>query len=467
MSFINQINTSTGARPPQPRPNTLDRLGNSVLDFGRSAADEISTGVQNAALGAVDDARSAARGYVDRSIDSLGRSVKDALSEQIAKRATNPIRDAIGKVGSGLLGDFFDGFLGEDQVVPPQYVGAVNQTQSPEEMYHGDNYAMFKYGLNAGSDSVNDKHPAMKFMFAADFVFDTANPHFSEQMMKTFPAALTASLKNTTFPKMEVESEEINRYNRSIVSTRRVRYQPITATFGETVGHNTGVDNSVSIIEMWNSINAYYINDQQRMSAYDGPFGHRSGNPQRNLIKYLDLYFIWPTSTRRVRLVNPYITSFSYDSLDYQTDEQLLATLDIKYEFYELTQVNGSFADFINNNIGQSILNGSPYEFTYSGQSRNMDVVTNSEENDTQRMTNIDNAYSRAMVQLVEQNAIGSASDLLSSNDPVKRELGRQAVERSVDGAASISQGSGVTNAIRDMAQNVGKSANQAMKGLF
>ncbi len=457
MSFINQINTGGAPRTsPQPRPNTLGNLGNEILTIGRTAVTDVTTGLQNSA-----------RGYVDRTIDSLGRSVKDALSEQIAKRATNPIRDAIGRVGSGLLGDFFEGFLGEDQAVPPQYAGAVNQQQTAQEMYHSDNYAMFKYGIKTDANAVNDKHPAMKFMFAADFVFDTANPHFSEHMMKTFPSALTASLKNTTFPKMEVESEEINRYNRSIISTRRVRYQPITATFGETVGHNTGVDNSVSVIEMWNAINAYYINDQQRMSEYQAPFGHRSGNPRRNLIKYLDLYFIWPTSTRRVRLVNPYITSFSYDGLDYQQDEQLQATLDIKYEFYELTQVNGSFANFINNNIGQSILNGSPYEFTNVSGGRNMDIVEGDEDVDDQRMTNIDNAYARAMIQLVEQEAIGSASDLLSSPDPVKRELGRQVVGRSVDGAATINEATAGSQALRDMAQNLGKSANQAMRGLF
>ena len=466
MSFINQINTDRNSPAPIPRPNTLQRIGNSIADFGRDAMDSAVATGQRTLDNAGANAEAAVRGYANRTIDSLGRSVKDALSEEVAKRVTNPIKDAIGKVGGGLMEDFFDGFAG-DPAIPPQYTGTTNVQQNAHEMYHSDNYAMFKYGLKKDADKANDSHPAMKFMFAADFVFDTSNPHFSQHMMKNFSSALTMSLKNTTFPKMEIETDEINRYNKSIISSKKVRYQPITATFGETVGHNTGADNSISVIEMWNSINQYYINDQRRFDATNAPFGHRSGNPSRNIIKYLDLYFIWPTSTRRLRLVNPFITSFSYDNMDYQTDEQILATLDIKYEFYELTQVNGSFSAFINDKVGQSIANGTPYEFTGASPLKNLDVVSGEEDEDDQRLTDIDNAYARAMTQLVEQEAISASSDLLGSTDPVKRELGRQAVERSVDGIATVNQATGASQAISDMANDVGKSANQALGGLF
>lgn len=468
MSFINQIDTSPNASAPQPRPNLVQQASNGIRNFGQEVAQSAAAAGRNAIADARAGAEGTVRDFANRSIDSLGRSVKDALSEEIAKRATNPIRDAIGKVGSGLLGDFFDGFLDAGQPVPPQYTGTMDQYQNSHEMYHGDMYALERYGLKKNSDSANDKHPAMKFMFAADFVFDPSAQHLSQAMMKSIPNALTTTLKNTTFPKVEIESDELNRYNRYIVSTKRVRYQPVTATFGETVGHNNGSgDGNMSLIEIWNAISAYYINDHQRIHELSGPFGHRSGAPRRNLLKFIDLYFIWPTSTRRLRLVNPTITGFSYDSLDYQTDEQILATFDIKYEYFELTQVNGSFANFINSTVGMNVAKGSPYEFTYSSPLKNMNVVSPDDDDDDQRMTALDSTYAQAMVQLVEQRVISSAAELLGSNDPVKRELGRQAVERSVDAVGTAAQVSGVTNAVRDMAKDAGRTANQALGGLF
>lgn len=458
MSFIDSIDTSANAQPPQPRPNLLQRTGNTVRDFGNEALSNSQSGAQDAI-----------RGFTDRSIDSLGRSVKNVLGEEVAKRATNPIRDAVGRVGSGMLNDVFDGFAGSDeQSIPPQYNGMTDRVQNSHEMYHGDKYALSKFGLRKDSESANDKHPAMKFMFAADFIFDPSADHLSGTHMRSIPNALTTTLKNTTFPKVEIESDEVNRYNRSIISTKKVRYTPITATFGETVGHDNGSgDGNMSLLEMWNEISSYYINDHRRPDEFSGPFGHRSGNPRRNLLKFLDLYFIWPTSTRRIRLVNPIITGFSYDNLDYQSDEQILATYDIKYEYFELKEVNGSFESFINDNIGLYLEPGTPFEFTNSSPLKNINIVSPEEEEDDIRIDSSDSPYAQAMLQLAEQGIISASSDLLGSSNPIKREVGRQAVERGMDALATANEVTGATDAVRDMTREAGRTANQALGGLF
>ena len=486
MSFIDQINTQAPRPPSNPSPgfsNVANDFSNTVSNTATRFVNDIDITqpirqVQSDVSNLLDPNRitsiasGAANSFVQRSLDALGRSVKTVIDEQVAKRATNPIRDAIGRAAGGLLGDFFDGFMDEGQNVPPQYSGVTNQEQPMEEFFHGDLYAMTKYRLSESNDAVNESHPMMKYMFLADFVFNTGE-YFRTNNMKSFPSSLTLSLKNTTFPKMEIETDEINQYNRHIQSPRRVRYQPITTTFGESVNHLSEGSNKTSMIEIWEKIASYYVNDFKNADAdyIASPLGSRSGNEFTQLIKYIDLYMIWPTSTKRIRIVNPFITSFSYDNLDYSTDEQVLATFDIKYEYYQMVQVRGNFFDFINSPAGAQILAGSPFELVDNGQARNIDVAQGNEDVDDQRMTNLDNPYAQATLQLAEQEAINAASSLLGSNDPVKRELGRQAVERSLDAGQSLAEATGIFddlgNAVEDIGRSVGRSTSSYISGLF
>lgn len=486
MSFIDQIDNT----PPRPPSNQSPGFSDLASDIGTSITNSSTRFINEIDITKpirrvqedvgnllnpnriTDAATSAARGFVERSVDSFGRSIKSVIDEQIAKRATDPIRDALGRAAGGLLGDFFEGFLDEDQNVPPQYSGVTNQESQMEEFFHGDLYAMTKYRLNESNDAINDSHPMMKYMFLADFVFNTGE-YFRTNNMKSFPGSLTLSLKNTTFPKMEIETEEINQYNRHVQSPRRVRYQPITSTFGESVNHLTEGSSKTSMIEIWEKIASYYVNDFKNPDAdYNmSPIGSRSGNDIKHLIKYIDFYMIWPTSTKRIRLVNPFITSFSYDNLDYGSDEQVLATFDIKYEYYQMVQVRGNFIDFINSTAGAQILAGSPFELINNGTARNIDVVQGQSPIDDQRMTNLDNPYAQATLQLAEQEAINAASSLLGSNDPVKRELGRQMVERSLDAGQSTAEVTGVfsefQDVIRDIGRDAGRSTSSFISGLF
>lgn len=502
MSFIDDIEVT---RPTPPRGNPSATFSNEV-DTGRSEPsrplsfiNEIDTEQEVGFGDYVNDAYRDARNrvtnfldptnlrdivsdnankFIERSVDSLGRSVKEVISEEIARTATSPIKDAINRAAGGLLGDLFEGFMDEQENVPPQYSGTVNEEIQPEDMFHSDRYALSKYNLGESSDAYNDSHPMMKYMFVADFVFNT-DEYYTSNMMQLVPTSLTLSLKNTTFPKMELESEEVNQYNRHVQSSKRVRYQPITATFGESVSHMVGGQTKGSMIEVWNKIASYYITDFNNPDAdfTNSPLGHRSGNSHNKLIKYIDLYFIWPTSTKRIRIVNPYITSFSYDNLDYGSDEQVLATFDIKYEYYQLRQVQGSFADFINSPAGASLIPGSPYELVDAGTTRNIDVIQDNADGtpdlgdiDDQRMTNLDNDYADAIIQLAEQEAIQAASSLLGSNDPVKRELGRQAVERALDAGQSLAEATGVFTEVGETVENIGRElggvAREAISGV-
>lgn len=486
MSFINEIDN----RAPRPPSNPSPGFSDFASDLGQSASssatrfineiditrpivrvqDEVSNLLNPQRItGAIGDAAS---GFVQRSVDSLGRSIKTVIDEQVAKRATNPIRDALGRAAGGLLGDFFEGFLDEGQNIPPQYSGVTNQESPMEEFFHGDLYAMTKYRLDESSDAINDAHPMMKYMFLADFVFNSGE-YFRTNKMRSFPSSLTLSLKNTTFPKMEIETDEINQYNRHIVSPRRVRYQPITSTFGESVSHIVEGSNKSSMLEIWDTIASYYVNDFKNPDAdfLYTPLGSRSGNDLKHLIKYIDLYMIWPSSTKRIRIVNPFLTSFSYDNLDYGSDEQIMATFDIKYEYYQMVEVRGNFINFINSPAGASIFAGSPFELVQHNTARNLSVVQGDDDVDDQRMTNLDNPYAQATLQLAEQEAINAAKSLLGSNDPVKRELGRQAVERSLDAGQSLAQTTGifqdVQDAVRDIGRDAGRSTSSFISGLF
>ena len=483
MSFIDEIDNS---RPPQSPSNPSPGFSDFASDIGQSVSNSTTRFVNEIditrPLIRVQDqvsnllnpnritqaASDATRGFVERSVDSLGRSIKTVIDEQIAKRATNPIRDALGRAAGGLLGDFFEGFLDEGQNIPPQYSGVTNQESPMEEFFHGDLYAMTKYRLDESSDAINDSHPMMKYMFLADFVFNTGE-YFRSNNMRSFPNSLTLSLKNTTFPKMEIETDEINQYNRHIVSPRRVRYQPITSTFGESVSQIVEGSSKSSMLEIWDTIASYYVNDFKNPDAdfVYSPLGSRSGNDLKHLIKYIDLYMIWPSSTKRIRIVNPFLTSFSYDNLDYGSDEQIMATFDIKYEYYQMVEVRGNFIDFINSPAGASIFAGSPFELVNFNPARNINAVQGQQDVDDQRMTNLDNPYAQATLQLAQQEAINAARELLGSNDPVKRELGRQAVERSLDAGQTVAEATGIFQGVQDTVREIGRDAGRSTSSLI
>lgn len=456
---------NTGGNPSNSSGGFMDDVDTGGSSGGGSSGGNLMDSVTN-------EATSTASGFIERSLDSLGQSIKSVIDEQVAKRATDPIRDALGQVTGGLLEDFFDGFMDEGQTVPPQYNGTTNVDTPLEEYLHTDLYAMMKYKLNETNDAVNDSHPMMKYMFLADFVFDTGS-YYKENHMKSFPCSMALSLKNTTFPKMEIETEEINQYNRHVHSPRRVRYSPITATFGESVDFLSEGSNKTSMVEVWEKLASFYVNDFKNADAdfVDSPLGHTSGRDSKNILKYIDLYMIWPNSTKRIRIVNPFITSFSYDNLDYASDDQVQATFDIKYEYYQMVQVRGSFVNFINSTAGASIFPGSPYELIKNQTNRNIDVITTDGDQDRQRMINLDNDYAQATLELAEQKAIEAASSLLGSSDPVKRELGRQAVERSLDAGASIANGSGAFSGLGDIVEDLGRTAGREtsiyIRGLF
>jgi len=125
MSFIDEIDNS---RPPQSPSNPSPGFSDFASDIGQSVSNSTTRFINEIditqPLIRVQDqvsnllnpnritqaASDATRGFVERSVDSLGRSIKTVIDEQIAKRATNPIRDALGRAAGGLLGDFFEGF---------------------------------------------------------------------------------------------------------------------------------------------------------------------------------------------------------------------------------------------------------------------------------------------------------------------------------------------------------------------
>jgi len=180
---------------------------------------------------------------------------------------------------------------------------------------------------------------------------------------------------------------------------------------------------------------------------------------------------IWPSSTKRIRIVNPFLTSFSYDNLDYGSDEQIMATFDIKYEYYQMVEVRGNFIDFINSPAGASIFAGSPFELVNFNPARNINAVQGQQDVDDQRMTNLDNPYAQATLQLAQQEAINAARELLGSNDPVKRELGRQAVEWSLDAGQTVAEATGlfqgVQDTVREIGRDAGRSTSSLISGLF
>lgn len=213
-----------------------------------------------------------------------------------------------------------------------------------------------------GSDSFA-KAPKLKFLFHAYFALNETQ--YSNGTIGTLSnqEPIGVLVKTFKLPSYQVQTNEMNQYNRKRVIQTKLKYNPLDITFHD--------DSSNIITKLWNEYYTYYYNDSKNYinSQFQGSRGYTppsfASEPltgQRNIydnlkpnsqnaswgyvgetnqssgiketfFKYITIFGFNQHKFTSYTLVNPIIASLSHDTYDYsQGNGTMEISMSINYE---------------------------------------------------------------------------------------------------------------------------------------
>lgn len=369
--------------------------------------------------------------------------IQKGATDQATRRADGARENALAAVGLSGVNSIVDSFLGTgEQIVPPQYNGNVASLREEKKFldsYSYGNDEFFNTVVQDAQYKYNTSHPMTKSLFLVDFEFNTAIVPNSKRLGSKYPRSTSYLLKNMTFPSAEIELEKVNQYNHHRNVPRRIMYTPITCRFGDIYRNYKEDDDKISIMDLYKEYMSYYYNDFE-VSETNYHFGHNSDRDEKQFINAISIYFFWADGAKKIRVVNPMIKSFVYDELSYENDEQLNATCNIEYEHIDMTNINMTYDDFLNqaekvlNNLSRGL-----QDTDVSNPYANADELKpGARPVDGGRDVDLDNAAAQSMIRLAEIEAIEVAEDSLNSDNPLERAVAEQGVNVATGAAGGV-----------------------------
>ena len=389
-----------------------------------------------------------------RSGNLAGDVAKGALDEA-TKNSEGARENALAGLARSGINNVVNTLLGEndDQIVPPQYMNSPSSAIDiqREQKHFADSYqhansTYFNPVVVDNAYRVETSHPMMKSLFLVDFEF---NPNIanSERMKNMYRKSMGFLLKSFTWPRADIEVEKLNQYNHHVVVPKRVNFSPITCRFGDIQRTYKESNDTVSLMDLYKEYMSYYFNDFVNGNGASGEskyhYGFASGRSERQFINSISLYFFWADGAKRIRVINPFIKSFSYDELDYTSDDQLTVTCEIEYEYVDVKDINLTYDEFIEqtNSLLETVAQGLIDINVSNPYSNANELVRGTDPVDLQRDVNLDNPVAQTMIRLAEIEAINLTEDSLNSDNPLERVVAEKSVDvatGTVGGGASF-----------------------------
>lgn len=188
--------------------------------------------------------------------------------------------------------------------------------------------------------------PKQKFQFHCVFSINT-NALKSQNLTDRHKNEINMLVKTAELPKFSITAETANQYNRKKVVQTKLDYQPINIKFHD--------DNLGVVRTMWENYFAYYYADPvsakfpgsyNRTAMLSGsqirtPFGF-DNNSAYPFFNKVTIYQMAKKYWNSYTLVNPLITAWSHDSLDYAGTSPSEQSMTLAYEavYYETGRVS-------------------------------------------------------------------------------------------------------------------------------
>ena len=187
--------------------------------------------------------------------------------------------------------------------------------------------------------------PKQKFQFHCVFSINT-NALKSQNLSDRHKNEINMLVKSAELPKFSITSETVNQYNRKKNVQTKIEYQPISIKFHD--------DNLGIVRTMWENYYAYYYADSVsakfpgsynrtamlNSSQIRVPYG-LDNNSAYPFFSKVTIYQMAKKYWNSYTLVNPIITSWSHDSLDYAGTSTSEQSMSLAYEavYYETGRV--------------------------------------------------------------------------------------------------------------------------------
>lgn len=178
--------------------------------------------------------------------------------------------------------------------------------------------------------------PKSKFLFHVYFQINT-NALKSLNFRYQHQNEIGMLVKSAELPKFSITNDTVNQYNRKKIVQTKVDYQPISIKFHDD---NLGVTR-----QLWENYFAYYYADPTTSKTFGNYL--RNATLNRNYIRapygldnnsaipFFDNITIFQMARKfwnSYTLVNPIITNFSHDQLDYTNNSPAEQSMTIAYE---------------------------------------------------------------------------------------------------------------------------------------
>jgi len=144
-------------------------------------------------------------------------------------------------------------------------------------------------------------------------------------------------VKTADLPKFTIQTETLNQYNRKKVVQTKIDYQPINIKFHD--------DNLGVVGQLWKNYYGYYYGDTTaatisgayKRNATEGSSAIRArygldNNSSAPFFEYIAIYQMAKRAYYGYKLINPMISSWSHDSLDYSASAPSEQSMQIVYE---------------------------------------------------------------------------------------------------------------------------------------
>ena len=198
------------------------------------------------------------------------------------------------------------------------------------------NVADFRHAARMFSDDSFRLAPKSKFNYHVSFSIDTRalkSLNFDYRHRNE----INMLVNKCELPKFQIDTETLNQYNRKKIVQNKVDYSPINITFHDD---RLGVSR-----QLWENYFAYYYADStvaKRAGAYNrtamagssfikNPYGF-DNNSSIPFFEKITIYQMANKQYASYTLVNPVITAWNHDSLDYGSSVPAEQSMTVAYE---------------------------------------------------------------------------------------------------------------------------------------
>jgi len=178
--------------------------------------------------------------------------------------------------------------------------------------------------------------PKQKFLYHVSFSINT-NALKSLNFKYQHQNEINMLVKTAELPKFQIQTETLNQYNRKKVVQVKIDYQPINIRFHD--------DNLGVVGQLWQNYFGYYYGDpaaanipgaynrtaMQNSSFIRGRYG-LDNNSSIPFFNNITIYQMAKRTFYAYKLVNPVITAWNHDSLDYSNSQPSEQSMTIAYE---------------------------------------------------------------------------------------------------------------------------------------